>query len=217
MGFALCIWLPRDNHRGQCKTGCRAARRRTLDLSIISSSSLWSHLNYWGANGKLLSVRCDASKPLRANIGDFTGDENDPGIRRARAAHNSGERLGWRLLEPITFVNSRRHPAVQLADVIAGTMVAIIKSEFSPEFQTVSEMISRHVHPHSMLPDMEIIDPVNRSAAVNSLILYDLSKRAERHDDPYVNLLEMYQTAERAWAGGGFGRFRTRTVRYRPH
>ena len=38
--------------------------RWTLDLS---SSGLWSHLNHWGKTGKLLSVRCDASKPLEAN------------------------------------------------------------------------------------------------------------------------------------------------------
>ena len=31
--------------------------RWTLDLS---TSALWSHLNYWGVKGKLLSVRCDA-------------------------------------------------------------------------------------------------------------------------------------------------------------
>ena len=34
-----------------------------------------------------------------------TGDDNDPGIRRARTKHNP-EPLGWKLLEPIAFVDS---------------------------------------------------------------------------------------------------------------
>ncbi len=177
--------------------------RWTLDLS---TSALWSHLNHWGATGKLLSVRCDASKPLQANIKNFTGDERDPGIRRARMKHNP-ERMGWRLLEPIAFVDSRNHPAIQLADVIAGTMVAIVANDFSSESRTIGEMIMDHVHPHSIMPDMEVIDPSTRSAAVNALIVYDLAQRAERHRDPYEHLAEMYHQAELSWVRGEFKPF----------
>jgi hypothetical protein len=177
--------------------------RWTLDLA---TSALWSHLNHWGAKGKLLSVRCDASKPLEANIKSFTGDENDPGIRRARENHNP-EWFGWRLLEPIAFIDSRDHPANQLADVIAGTMIAIVANDFPPESRTVGEMITRHVHPHSIMPDMDIIDPSSRSAAVNALIAYDLAKRAERRGDPYELLAEMYHQAELSWVRGEFKPF----------
>lgn len=182
--------------------------RWTLDLS---SSSLFSHLNHWGAKGKLLSVQCDANKPLQANIKNFTGDESDPGIRRAREGHNSPERFGWRLLEPVTFADSRDHSAIQLADVIAGTMVAIVANDFPPESRTIGEMIARHVHPHSIMPDIEVIDPSNRSAAVNALIVYDLAKRAERHSDPYERLAEMYYVAELAWVRGEFTPFQKKS------
>ena len=87
--------------------------------SDLSTSALWSHINHWGGKGKLLSVRCDASKPLEANIKTFRGDENDPGIRRARENHNP-ERFGWRLLEPIAFIDSRDHPATEGAHRPAG-------------------------------------------------------------------------------------------------
>jgi hypothetical protein len=177
--------------------------RWTLDLS---TSALWSHLNHWGAKGKLLSVRCDESKPLEANIKNFTGNENDPGIRRARANHKP-ERFGWRLLEPIAFVDSRNHPAIQLADVIAGTTVAIVSNDFPPESRTVGEMIMRHAHPHSLLPDMDLIDPSNRSAAVNALIAYGLAERAERRGDPYERLEEIYHHAELSWVRGEFKPF----------
>jgi hypothetical protein len=174
--------------------------RWTLDLS---ASGLWSHLNYWGRRGKLLSVRCDASKPLQAIAAQFTGDDNDPGIRQARMKHNP-EPLGWKLLEPIAFVDSRNHPAVQLADVIAGTAVALFANGIFDGCESIVESIGRHGHDHSILPDMDIINPENRSAAVNALILYDLAKRAERHGDPCENLEAMYHVAEVSWARGDY-------------
>ena len=177
--------------------------RWTLDLS---TSALWSHLNHWGAKGKLLSVRCDASKPLQANVVNFTGDDNDPGIKRARAFHPA-ERLGWKLAEPIAFVDSRNCPAVQLADVVAGAMASIASNGFPAETREVGEMVIRHGNPHSLMPDLDLIDPKNRSAAVSALILYDLAQRAERGRDPHHGLAEMYHQAELAWVRGEFKPF----------
>jgi hypothetical protein len=175
------------------------AGRWTLDLS---ASGLWSHLNHWGRSGKLLSVRCDDSKPLRAIAAAFTGDDNDPGISRARMKRNP-EPLGWKLLQPVAFVDSRNHPAVQLADVIAGTAMALFANGL-PGCDSIVESIGRHGHDHSILPDMDVINPANRSAAVNALILYDLAKRAERGGDPYENLEAMYHLAEVSWARGDY-------------
>ena len=53
----------------------------------------------------------------------------------------------------------------------------------------------------SILPDKEVIDPANRPAALNALIVYDLAKRAERHGDPYENLEAMYHFAGGAGQG----------------
>jgi len=175
------------------------AGRWVLDLS---ATGLWSHLNHWGRTGKLLSVRCDVSKPLQSIAAAFTGDDNDPGIREARRKHDP-EPLGWKLLEPVAFVDSRNHPAIQLADVIAGTAVTLF-SKGLPGCDAVIESIARHGHPHSILPDMDIIDPANRSAAVNALIVYDLAKRAERGGDPHENLEAMYHLAEVSWARGDY-------------
>jgi hypothetical protein len=175
------------------------AGRWTLDLS---TSALWSHLNHWGAKGELLSVRCDASKPLQANVLKFTGDDNDPGIKRARAFHPA-ERLGWKLVEPIAFVDSRNCPAVQLADVVAGVMASIASAGFPAETREVGKMVLRHGHPHSLVPDLEVIDPKTRSAAVNAFMLYDLAKRAESRGMPF-DLEAMYEIAEASWDSGAF-------------
>ena len=174
--------------------------RWALDLS---ASGLWSHLNHWGRTGKLLSVRCDTSKPLESIAAQLTGDGNDPGIAEARRNGNR-EPLGWKLLEPIAFANSRDHPAIQLADVVAGTAVALFSDRLPPGCDAIVNSIARHGHPHSILPDMDVIDLKNRSAAVNALIAYDLAKRAERHGDPYENLEAMYHFAEVSWASGDY-------------
>ena len=180
------------------------AGRWTLDLS---AAGFWSHLNHWGRTGKLLSVCCDASKPLQAIVSKFTGDDNDPGIRQSRMKHNP-EPLGWKLLEPVAFVDSRDHPAVQLADVVAGTAVALFTNGLLG-CDTIADSIGRHGHPHSILPDMEVVDPATRSAAVNALMVYDLAKRAERHGDPYENVQAMYRLAEVSWAKGDFEFFKS--------
>jgi hypothetical protein len=175
--------------------------RWVLDLS---TPSLWSHLNHWGPSGKLLSVQCDASKPLQSNIQNFTGDPHDPGIKRARAVHDHRGPLGWRLLQPVAFVDSRAHSAVQLADVIAGTAVAVFSSSTLADFQAARESIGRHGLADSLLPDLDIINPATRMAAVNALIAYDLAQRAERRADPHKNLKLMYRLAEVAWARGDY-------------
>lgn len=169
----------------------------------LSASGLWSHLNHWGRSGKLLSVRCDVSKPLHSIAANFTGDERDPAIKRARLMGHR-EPLGWKLLEPIDFDDSRNHPALQLADVIAGTAVAIATHGLPPGFEETGESLDRHALADSILPNLDVIDLSNRSAAVNALILFDLAKRAERHADPYENLVEMYHAAEVSWARGDF-------------
>jgi len=172
------------------------AGRWVLDLS---ASALWSHLNHWGRTGQPLSVWCDASKPLQAIIGQFTGDENDPGIKRARTMHQHGGSLGWRLAEPVSFVDSRDYPAVQLADVIAGTAVACLAKGIPKGLEEAAERIKQHMLKDTLLPDFDVIDFKKRTPAINSVVLYGLAQRAERGDDPHQNLAEIYHAAEVGW------------------
>jgi Protein of unknown function (DUF3800) len=176
------------------------AGRWTLDLS---ASALWSHLNHWGRQGPPLAVCCDVSKPLQAMAEKFTGDKNDPAIKRARLMGHK-EPLGWKLSEPVKFVDSRDHPAVQLADVVAGVAVACLVNGVPEGFGDAFERLRRHLLPDTILPDEDIIDLDQRVPAVNYLMLYDLAERAERCGDPYANLAETYRAAEVSWARGDF-------------
>jgi hypothetical protein len=167
----------------------------------LSTSSLWSQLNYWGTKQLPLRVRCDASKPLQQFGQHFTGNKNDLGIERARMMGHRNL-SGWTLAEPIAFCNSFDHPSIQLADIVAGTGVAFAAGSLPEGSQTVIKSIMAHGHPHSIWFDFDTINPKNRSAAVNALILYDLAKRAERQADPYENLDLMYRIAEVEWVKG---------------
>lgn len=175
----------------------------TLDLS---ASAIWSHLNHWGASGRPLIVNCDTSEPIQSIISHFTGDERDPAIRRARMNGIEGH-FGWKLAEPIHFVDSRDHPAVQIADIIAGTTVALLSADDQIEgSEAAADAIQRHMLRDCIMPDMDIVDPRNRSAMVNAVVLYGLAARAESRSDPYENLAEIYRLAEIGWVRGDFDR-----------
>lgn len=176
--------------------------RWTLDLS---ASGPWSHLNHWGQFGKPLIVHCDASKPLESIVAQFTGDESDPGIMRQRLKRSS-KPLGWKLAQPVAFVDSASHAAIQLADVIAGATVTFFTNTSSPELQSVGAQLMPHMLEDCILPDPENIDLSNRAVAVNAMILYELAKRAERGADPHHDLDRWYHRAEVSFARGDFHR-----------
>lgn len=172
----------------------------TLDLS---ASGLWSHMNRWGQTGKMLQVRCDSSKPIRSIVGKFTGDDDDPAVIRARQMFGN-QPVGFNLERPVELVDSRAHPSVQLADLVAGTLLFIVARGAPDGFEKVSESLQRHCLPDSIMPDYEVINLEERGPSVNYAILYDLAKRAENQSDPHAGLAEMYHYAEAFYDSGGF-------------
>ena len=113
--------------------------------------------------------------------------------------------LGWKLASPLAFGDSRSHPALQLADVVASTTVAILSRSFPAELASIMSSIDRHRMIDCILPELERVDPVKKQPMVSSLILYDLAQRAARQSDPYDGLAQMYALAETAFDQGKFG------------
>lgn len=179
-----------------------AEGRWILDLA---TTSMWSHLNHWGVMNRPLAVTCDESKPLRANIPEFTGDENDPGIRRARMKSHAGH-LGWRWSRPVEFANSMDHAGLQLADVISGVATYAIRADVPPEdnVEFFRTMLQQHTLKACILPDFRLIDPRNKSAAVHAAMLYRFAVKAERGDNLRMGVQEDYQLVEAAWDAGSF-------------
>lgn len=171
-------------------------------LLDLSASALWSHLNHWGRQDQPLDVRCDVSKPLQASISAFRGDERDPAIMRARQMGRA-ESLGWVLKKPIEFVDSKDHPAVQLADILAGFTMFGFSNDMPADLVDISSIGDDAMLRDSIFPDFSVIDLSQRAAAVNFLALYDLAKRAEVSGHPTSGLAQLYRTAEMSWARDG--------------
>lgn len=167
----------------------------TLDISI---SGLWSLLNHWGKQGRPLCVTCDSSKPLMAQAAHFTGGDDDPGVERVRAMKGNADDLGYKLAEPIKFGDSRDHPALQIADLVAGSAV-IALSRDGDQFERIGEMLNQHIQRDCVLPDFDYVKLGTRDVDVNWLVLMELGQRAERGDNPYSGLREFYKAAEETW------------------
>lgn len=179
--------------------------RWTLDLGI---SGLWSLLSHFGADGARLKVTCDDSRPLEVVAGGLT-DETIASIARfTDNRFNRGERQGWRLSEPIKFADSRGHPSLQLADIVAGAATACLRGGLERRgLEEIAGALDPHQHPHSIMPDFKVVEPGTRQAAVNWLILFGLGERAKNGENPYLLLPELYVQAELSWDRGEFGRF----------
>jgi hypothetical protein len=169
-----------DNQRMRDQTP--DAGKWALDISI---SGLWSLLNHWGRQGRALRVTCDNSKPLMAQAVHFTGGDADPGIARARASGKESEDLGYTLAEPIRFADSRSHPGLQVADLIAGAAVTVM-SRGGGEFDGIRELLQQHIHRDCVMPDFDYARLGNSEVDVNWLVLMELGERAQRGDNPYA-------------------------------
>jgi hypothetical protein len=173
----------------------------------LATTSAFAHLNHWGSKHCPLAVTCDDSKPLLANIPEFSGDENDPGIRRAQMKNYSGP-LGWRLARPIEFANSRASAALQLADVIAGVATYAIRRDIpkDPDVEFFRAALQPHTLAACILPDFSAVNPNCKAAAVHAAILYRLADQVERGRDPLTTVESDYAFAEAAWDAGYFRR-----------
>ena len=169
----------------------------------LSASALWSHLNHWGLQSEPLEVQCDVSKPLQSVVSDFRGNEQDPTILRARELGHDGK-LGWQFAKPIEFVDSRDHPAVQIADLVASTATRVFSRGLPEGFEATVEILNEGMLRDSIFPDWDVIDLKHREAAVNYLILYELATRADRRANPLLDIEGWYRTAEASWTRGEF-------------
>ncbi len=169
----------------------------TLDLS---AASLWSHLNRWGQTRKPLVVMCDDSKPLRAIEASLYGAGRDAAIARVEFLHGETD-LGWELERPIEFVNSRAHPSVQLADILAGTVVSCFSNGLPDGMDSTGKMLDKGMLRDSILPDFERVKLENDRAKVGYAVLLELAATADGQGSG-APVEVFFEAAEQALASG---------------
>lgn len=169
----------------------------TLDLS---ASGLWSHLNHWGRMKQPLTVLCDDSKPLRAIAGDLAGVGLEASIDRARALFGHQE-LGWDFKKPLEFVDSRAHPSVQIADILASTVVHCFSNGLPEGMEATGEILDAGMLKDSIFPDFDRVDLERDEVMVQYAVLYELAATAEGHGTG-VPIEAYYELAEQGVASG---------------
>jgi hypothetical protein len=173
--------------------------RWVLDLA---TTSMFSHLNHWGQKGRPLLVRCDDSKPLKAMMPSLSGGDGDAGIGRARAKGFKGP-LGWAFASPPEFVSSNEHAGVQLADILAGAIVLAV-TPGALDLGAARDLVLEHALPYCIGPELELVDPSRKGAAVNAAVLWRLAEKAEKGISPYERLAFDYEFVEAMWDEGHF-------------
>ncbi|MGH9513751.1 MAG: DUF3800 domain-containing protein [Terriglobales bacterium] len=152
-----------------------------LDLSDTAVNSLLCH---WGERFDELDVYCDKSKPLEALRGAFdcmVGRTDKTYI----AMDGRPELITYNLVRPIQLVDSPNHKGVQLADVIASSLLYALRHRNDPEcldwlrhFDSTGA-INRNCN----LPDTARIDIRRPEGVANYTIFIELMERTRNGQD----------------------------------
>jgi len=169
----------------------------TLDLS---ASGLWSHLNHWGQHKEPLTVLCDESKPLRSIAEELSGDAMDAAMIRARMM-KPDDPLGWQMSEPVIFADSRAHPSVQLADILASTVVHCHTNGVPEGFEATAHILDNGMLKDSIFPDLDRVQLNNDPVKVHYAVLYELVARAEGGGTG-LSIADYFELTEHAIASG---------------
>lgn len=166
-----------------------------LDLSV---TSLWSHMSHWSTHGEKLNILCDSSKPLYSFKDSIPTTPSE--LVSLREAHYFPEKIvGWELENPVKFGDSRNHPSIQLADLVAGTAIQVFNRNINltPDTRPLFEAIERHgLTEHSILPNLDIIKLDTKHGMACYRMMFFLANLAINKTWPLPNLEDIFILAE---------------------
>lgn len=170
------------------------AAKWTLDLTSTALFSLV--FQGWGHRHPRMEIVCDESKPLKAVAPFFESwigrDEKIPVTDGLRDVFLQGN-----LAKPIAFRSSANHPALQIADLVAGLTTDVIKNPGNPNYASLSAWVSDHIHENYVLPNPALTDIRELGPRVNLTVLRELARRADNHEDPLAGMEEFSISAMR--------------------
>ena len=102
----------------------------------------------------------------------------DAAIARAQLMNFDGP-LGWEMDRPFKFADSRAHPSVQLADILASTVVYCHTNGVPEGFEATTHLLDNGMLKASIFPDLERVDLKNDTVKVHYAVLNELVARAE--------------------------------------
>ena len=132
----------------------------------LSTTSVHWLLAEWGEQFESLEVYCDKSKPIQAGSNLFdsmVGRKDKAYIWFEKEAHPS---VVYNLASPLNLVDSRRHPGVQIADILSSSVAYALNhrdDELSQQWLTIVE----DVIGNAIRPDFSLLDPDTEGAFIS--------------------------------------------------
>lgn len=164
----------------------------------LTNSALVSLLAAWGQEFDELSVFCDQSKPLQEQPDFFKLM-----IGNTEKIHiDVGERsfpISFNLKQNINFVDSKKYPGIQIADVFAGVYKFISQEGCIDNSKTVSRLIkirwtnyiANCFTGYSVIPDPDYLDMSRISNQLNMALFHEIMKRTY-HLKPILKEIEFF-------------------------
>lgn len=146
----------------------------------LTSSSLYMLLCEMGENFQSLAVYCDDSKPLtdgvlkalKVMIGRTDKPRHSIGKKESAASFN--------LHHEIRFASSVSTPGIQIADLMAGTLLSFFISNETWREASWKQYLPAILSNHCVLPTPANIDLDRTEVMLNVMILQELSERSRK-------------------------------------
>lgn len=165
-----------------------------LDLSDTAVDSL---LCYWGEKFDELDVYCDKSKPLEAlpsAFGWMVGRTDKTYI----TVNGRRRLITYNLARSVQFVASTDCKGMQLADVIASTLLYALRHREEGECVDWLRMFDAAgaINPDSTVPEEECVDLDRPEVVTNYIVLLELMERTLRRRDVLAGMAEFIASAQ---------------------
>ena len=166
-----------------------------LELSVTSLHYL---LATWGEEFESLSVFCDSSKPVQANLATFDHFIGRTDKFYISFGENATPSLVYNLAEPITLVDSKTSCGIQLADVLASAIAYALKNYDEETSQAWLAIIETSVV-NFMQPDLASVSLDEMECFVNTQVLLELLDRSASNEDLFEGMNEFIVFARQSY------------------
>ena len=161
-----------------------------LDLSTSAVNFL---LASWGEQFKSLTVYCDQSNPIKADLtaekswfAQMIGREDKFYVPFGLQPSPS---MIYNLSRPICLVNSMNFPGVQVADVVASSVAHAMRNPEDELHQEWLTILGDSVA-NAMVPDSDLLDLDQPGPLMNSFVLQELTTRSVKGESLADGLAE---------------------------
>lgn len=176
--------------------GMEGIQNWVLDLTM---TSLYTLLCAWAEQHEVLDVFCDNSKPLKAEVSFLSGMVGRRDRIRFGLPGQEERLVTFNLARPIQLVDSRHHPGVQIADVLAATVAWTLREKKSKQSRRWFKDLASCFHETSIIPDESHVDLTKREPFINAVVLQELVERSARREDLCRGMPEFVATANAAY------------------